>query len=355
MKKKILITGAGGVGGIGFARSLRDADSSFILYGLDANRFNLQRSETDKKVLVPNAKDPNYISILIRIAEETGADFLHVQTSHETLIVSENRDQLPCKIFLPNHETIKICSSKFSTYKLWQQAGIRVPQTMPIENEDDLKKAFVDIGAKLWLRFNVGSSGAGALPTSDFDVARSWINFQNGWGKFIASECLERRTVTFESIWKDGKLIVAQQRERLYWEHSNRIPSGVSGITGTSLSVDYKDVTDIALKCIESVDGFPNGILSVDFTYDKNGNPCPTEINAGRLMATHEFFTKAGLNMSMIIAQCVFGMPPDLHKKINPLPSGLVWIRCMDKLPILMKIDDINHSEKELKERIQLL
>jgi hypothetical protein len=341
MKKTVLVTGAGGVGGIAFARSLREASNDFFLCGLDSNRFNLQRAETDVKVLVPDAKDSGYIDALIKIVEELEIDYLHVQTSYETLIISEHREKIPCTIFLPSHETIKICASKLATFQLWQQAGIRVPKTILVRNEEDLLRAFRDIGDKLWLRFDVGSSGAGALPTTDFSMARSWIGFHNGWGKFIASECLEAETVTFESIWKDGELIVAQQRKRLYWEHSNRIPSGVSGITGTSLSVDYEDVTNIALECIHAVASSPSGVFGVDFTYDKDGTPNPTEINAGRLMATHEFFTRAGLNMPMILTQSAFDAPPDLDKKINPLPLGLAWVRGMDKLPKLVKFEDI--------------
>ncbi len=355
MKKVVVITGAGGTGGIAFARSLREAGHDFFLYGLDANRFNLQRAETDVKILIPNAKDPNYIDLLIKIIEETKADYLQVQTSHETLIISEHREKMPCKVLLPSHETIKICTSKFSTFQLWQLAGIRVPQTIFINNEEDLSRAFKDIGSKLWLRFDTGSSGAGALPTTDFDMACSWINFHNGWGKFTASECLERKTVTFESIWKDGELIVAQQRERLHWEHSNRIPSGVSGVTGASLSIDEGNITEIALKCIRTVDAFPSGALGVDFAYDKDGIPTPTEINAGRLMSTHEFFTNAGLNMPMILLQSAFGSPPDLDKKINPIPPGLIWLRGMDKIPILIKAEEVDIASDELKKRISLL
>jgi biotin carboxylase len=181
MKKTVVITGAGGVGGIAFARSLHEADTDFFLCGLDSNQFNLQRAETDEKILIPNAKAPNYIEVLIEILQEVKADYLQVQTSHETLIISENRKNIPCMVFIPSHETIKVCASKFSTFQLWQKAGIKVAQTIFINNEDDLSEAFKNIGKKLWLRFNIGSSGAGALPTTDYDMARAWINFHNGW------------------------------------------------------------------------------------------------------------------------------------------------------------------------------
>ena len=36
---------------------------------------------------------------------------------------------------------------------------------------------------KIWLRASsIGGGGKGALPTNDFDFAKSWINHYNGWG-----------------------------------------------------------------------------------------------------------------------------------------------------------------------------
>ena len=71
-------------------------------------------------------------------------------------------------------------------------------------------------------------------------------------------------------------------------------------------------------------------------TYDKNGVPNPTEINISRFFTTIRFFTEAGLNMPVIFKDlAIYGKKPELEKKINPLPDGLMWLRAMDRDPML--------------------
>ena len=54
----------------------------------------------------------------------------------------------------------------------------------------------------------------------DYDTARSWLEFQKGWGSFTAAQLLEPDSITWMSVWRDGELVVAQGRKRLYWELS---------------------------------------------------------------------------------------------------------------------------------------
>ena len=223
-------------------------------------------------------------------------------------------------------------------------------------SEDDLKSAFDRFGPKIWLRFTSGSAGRGSLPTSDFEEGRLWIEFRKGWGKFTAAECLDEQTVIWQSIWKDGELVVAQGRKRLYWEFASRAPSGVTGITGTGVTVSDPLVDDIALRAIKAIDPSPNGVFGVDLTYDREGVPNPTEINIGRFFTTHQFFTAAGLNMPYIFAQAGLDQPlPFIQRKINPLTPGLAWVRGMDILPVLTTEKHIEQSVWELESRRQKL
>jgi len=355
--KRILVTGAGGSPAVNFTRSLRAAPEKFYLVGTDSSKYYLHRAETDERYLVPGALDKDYLQILSEIIHETKAEFLHVQNDAEMEIISENREKLPIKLFLPSKETVRICLNKLESYKRWAEAGIKQPQTMLIHTEDDLKVAFEKFGNKIWLRDTTGAGGRGSLPATDYKVAKSWLDFKEGWGKYTAAECLEPNSVTWMSIWDEGKLIVAQGRERLYWELSKISPSGVTGATGGGVTVADPRVDEIAQKAILAIDKKPHGIFSVDLTYDNTGVPCPTEINIGRFFTTHEFFTRAGLNMPYIFAKMAFGESIEsigniiLEKKINPLPTGLVWIRGMDFLPILTTMEDLEKEVEKLKRR----
>jgi hypothetical protein len=350
---RVLVTGAGGSPATGFVRSLKSAPESYYTIGFDTNPYTLQRAETDERYLVPSVSDPDYLPVVLDILNQTQPDLLHVQISAEMIGISSIRNQLPCKTYLPSHETIVTCEDKYASFNSWNKAGIKVPGTMIINDPEDLKLAFQKFGPKLWLRFISGSAGRGALPTSDFEEARLWIEFRKGWGKFSAAECLEDQTITWQSIWKDGEMLVAQGRKRLYWEFANRVPSGVTGITGTGVTVSDPVVDDIALKSILAIDPKPNGIFGVDLTYDRNGIPNPTEINIGRFFTTHQFFTRAGLNMPHIFVMAGLDKPiPYISKKINPLTPGLAWVRGMDVLPVLTSESVIENSRRSLQERI---
>ncbi|OHA71304.1 MAG: hypothetical protein A3H01_01585 [Candidatus Wildermuthbacteria bacterium RIFCSPLOWO2_12_FULL_40_9] len=352
--KRILITGAGGSPSTNFVRSLRSVAEDFYLIGVDSNKYYLQRAETDEKYLIPDKDSPDYINILNQITVETKADFVHAQNSAELFVLSENREKLKAKCFFPNKETIRICNNKFESYKKWKEGKLPQPKTLFLNNEEDLRIAFNELGNQIWIRDVVGSGGRGSILSDNINTTKAWIDFKQGWGKFTAAEYLSPQSITWQSIWKEGELIVAQTRKRLYWELAKISPSGISGSTGGAITISDPGVDDIAQKTIFAVDRKPHGIFSVDMTYDKNNIPNPTEINIGRFFTTHEFFTRAGLNMPYIFIKIAFGETyPEIKNKINPLPENLVWIRGIDFLPIFTTLEEIEKYEKEYKKRFK--
>jgi len=150
--KRILVTSAGGSPAVNFTRSLRKAPEPFYLIGVDANKYYLQRAEVDERYLVPRASDPMYIPVIKAIIEETRADLLHVQHSQETPVISRNRDKLGVKTFLPTHRSVEICDNKLESFKYWQAAGIKVPETLLLESESDIDVALQKFGGRIWLR-----------------------------------------------------------------------------------------------------------------------------------------------------------------------------------------------------------
>ncbi len=354
--RRVLITNAGGALGLGFTRSLKASPEPFYLIGVDADKYRLQRAETHERHLVPRANDEDYIAILASIIEDTGAELVCPQLDPEVLAVSAARNSLEVRVFLPRHETIAACHNKYYSQQLWEQAGLPVPGTMLIRDEQDLLSAFRELGPRLWLRPVQGAGGRDSLPVSDLETARMWIEMKKGWGTFTAAQCLEQQSITWQSIWKDGELVVAQGRRRIYWEFGSRFPSGVSGITGTGETVSDPVVDETAMAAILAIDPRPHGVFSVDLTYDSGGVPNLTEINCGRFFTTHHFFTAAGLNMPLLYVKLAFGQElPPLPKKVNPLPPGLLWIRGMDTLPVLTDHTHVDRWEEELEKRREAL
>ena len=354
--KRILVTSAGGSPAVNFTRSLRKAPEPFYIIGVDTNKYYLQRAEVDERHLVPRAANPSYIPIIRQIIEETHPDLLHVQHSREVPVISRHRDELGVKVFLPEHSSVEICDNKLESFKCWKAAGLKVPETLLLESKSDIETAFEKFKGKIWLRAIVGSGGSGATPATDAEWAKSWVAAHNGWNKFSASQCLSPDSVIWQSIWKDGDLIVAQGRKRLYWEFGGKFLSGVSGITGGGCLVSDTIVDRIAQEAILAIDERPDGIWGVDLTYDDAGVPNPTEINVGRFFTTHQFFTEAGLNMAYIYVKIALGEElRDLPQVLNPLTPGLVWIRGVDFLPKLTTLEEIDRYENELQRRLQKL
>lgn len=343
--KRILVTGAGGSPSVNFTRSLRQSDEEYYIVGTDADKYYLQRAEVNARYLAPLASDEKYIDFLNYIIDKEKIEFVHAQNDVEVSFLSENREKINAKTFFPKKETVKILQDKFESFKIWEEAGIKVPATKIITRDIDLQELLDEFGGSMWIRATSGAGGRGSLPVHDVKTAKNWLDFHevNGsWdGKFTASELLQPETVTWMSLWKDGELVVAQGRERLYWELAKISPSGVTGATGTGVTYSDSELDDIARRAVLSVDSKPDGLFGVDMAYDRNKIPNPTEINIGRFFTTHQFFTDAGLNMPEIFVKLGYGEEvPELENNLNPLPEGLVWIRGMDFEPVLsdMKI-----------------
>lgn len=349
---KILIAGAGGAPSEGVINSLIRLNNEKII-GMGSEPTDVFLSNAEEKFLVPYADAENYKSSLLSLLTREKPNLVHFQNDLEIFHASMFRDDIHAtgaKTFMPPHDVIDTCVHKYKTYLKCAAAGITVPKNMMINNEDDLKLAFEQLGdesGKIWLRAtSIGGGGKGALPTNDFLFAKAWIERYDGWGEFCAAEMLTPETVTWLSIWHEGELVVAQTRIRKGWTHGNRTVSGVTGVTKVGQTFSDPDVDAIAIATIKAVTDKPHGIFGVDMTYDKNGVPNPTEINISRFFTTILFFTEAGLNMPEIFKDiALYGKFPNLDKKINPLPDGLLWLRGMDVKPVLTTSDELNKLE----------
>jgi carbamoyl-phosphate synthase large subunit len=307
-------------------------------------------ADTDERHVVPPGLDPNYRTAILDLLKRTKPDLLYVSHDYEVLAVSRLRDEilrLGVKVFLPNPETVEATVDKYRSYLTWREAGLPVPETVLVKSPRDLEDAFGSLGPRLWLRATTGGGGRGALPTESVEMAKLWIERFNGWGTFTAARCLTSRSVTWQSIWYEGELVVAQGRRRHAWSFADRTVSGVTGITRVAETCSDPEVDRVAQEAIRAADRRPHGIFGVDLTYDEEGRPNPTEINIGRFFTTILFFARAGLNMPEIY--CDLGLDakrPDLEQNINPLPEGLVWIRGMDVEPVLTTHEQLTELEQ---------
>ncbi|WHY76629.1 carboxylate--amine ligase [Neobacillus sp. WH10] len=349
--EKILITDVGLAPSENVIKSLNKSLIKEEIIGVARNPLHLITSKAQTKRHIPYeyVLGKDYKKSFLRILEKEKPGLAVIMNDKEILEISKFRDDinaLGTKLYIPRHGVIEKCTDKFESYKIWQAEGIKVPKTMIINDISDLKKALSNLGdkeGKVWLRATVGAGGRGALPTSNYEFAKNWIDTYKGWGTFTVSELLQStKTVTWLSIWYEGELVVAQTRKRNSWGFRNRNLSGVTGVTEVGETYSNEHVNRIAIDTIFAIDKKPHGIYGVDMTYDQNDIPNPTEINM-RLFTTCYFFTEAGLNMPEIYKDIILYQKfPILEKKINPLPDGLLWIRDMDREPLLTTEEEIH-------------
>lgn len=346
---RIWIGGAGGTMAHNVVRSLRESGRADTLIGASCSAADLLLAETDEKLLVPRSTDADYAEVLLARLAALRPDFLHVQHDLEVRAVSRLRtdiEELGVRLFLPAAATVERCVDKFASYRAFAAAGLRVPETMLVRTPDDLAEAFSRFGGRLWLRATVGGGGRGALPVDRLDFARVWIERFAGWGEFTAAAELSPNSVTWMSLWHQGELVVAQGRRRLGWKFAGRTLSGVTGITACAATCSDAAVDRIGEAAVRAVDSAPHGLFGVDLTYDANGVPNPTEINIGRFFTTILFFTRAGLNLPAIyLALGLDGVRPTLARRLNPLPDGLLWVRGMDREPVLSTVAELERLE----------
>lgn len=345
--KRIIITGCGGYAAIGFTRCLHQSEDKFFLVGTDCDERGVHFGLTDKKYVVPKASAKNYIDILNGIIEKHDLEFLYAQPSQEIIILSENRERLKARMCLPKKETILTCMNKYESQKRWVKAGVPTAETIFIKEEDDLERAFSDIGSPLWIRAISGSGGKGCLLVNGVDEARVWIEFNRGWNNFIASEYLPGRNMGCDMIFKEGNLICSQAKERLKYALEKANPMGITGTTGVLKTVSDLSINNLAERAVRAIDKNPNGVFSVDMKADKNGSLNITEINPGRFLSSSvHMFYKSNFLLPYYFVKLAYNEELPDFKKHNPLPPNHVIIRQLDVLPIIMEEKSLKSLKK---------
>lgn len=337
--KRILVTGAGGSKAINFVKSLRMAPERLYIVGTDCNKYHLELSNSDKKYLVPNCKDTKYVSVLNKIIKEEDVGMICPCPTIEVEAISERRDDIEARLFLPSRETIKLCGNKLRLNKVLGDNGVPVPESYQVKDEGDLETCLPKLLRKnlgqVWLRAIRGAGSRGALPVKDVDVAKAWIKYWSwkkrlGYGDFMLSEYLLGREYAFQSLWKDGELITSQARERLEYLFGDLTPSGQSSSYVVGKTVHNEKINQICTQAVEVFDGGASGVFCIDLKQNVNGIPCITEINAGRFFTTSNFLTEAGSNMPYYYVKLGYNEEMPQLPKYNAVPEGWYWIRVMD-------------------------
>jgi carbamoyl-phosphate synthase large subunit len=339
--KRVLVTGAGGPAGVNFVRSLRHADEPYAIIGTDLDAYHLEWPELDAAYISPRADDPGYIDFLNELIDREGIEFVHSQPEQEVRLLSERRDEIRARIFLPAAETVRICQDKHRSAEIWARAGIHETRSLLAATKDDLEEAAKRFGLPFWLRATHGAGGIGSTPAESVEAAWHWIQYWRLRGRdwdFVAQELLPGRNLAFTSLWNEGRLVCSQVRERLEYIYPHLAPSGITGTPSLAVTRHRADVNEIATQAVLALDPDATGVFCVDLKEDAGGVPRPTEINCGRFFTTSYFFTAAGVNIPHLYVKLALGEPITGLPPYDLLEEGLYWIRHID-CPAVLRTD----------------
>lgn len=347
MERRVLVPGAGGGMGNNLIRSLRAADPPLIVVGCHSDRFALKKSTADRNYLVHTSTHPDFAGSLRRVIRAEKIDLAIPNTDVDVRMVSRLRKRIPCRVFLPSHRVIELCQDKFRLTAFLESRGIAVPPTYPVSGRASIANAFRRVGRQpVWCRIRSGGGSRGAVPVRNPEQAWSWIRY---WEEmrgvpaesFTLSEYLPGRDFACQSLWKDGRLVLAKTCERLSYFGGETQPSGVSSIAALAKTVVAPHVVQVCAAAIRALDPRISGAFSVDLKENADGLPCITEINVGRFITMMNFFDLTGKhNMTVTYARLALDEPVEIQDPYDAV-EDCYFVRDGDTVPAIFRADEL--------------
>ena len=343
MKRTILVQGAGGGGGNNLIRSLRQSKLDLRILGSNCLPHAVAKSSADNTYLLPSSKEDSYLDALNRLIETEKIDLIIPNSDREVEMVSKYRDHIAARVFLPEDEIVQTCQDKHKLYLALSKVGIYMAPSQSLNSMEDIDEAFARLPKteKYWVRPRRGSGSRGATWVYNAEQAKKWISLWVDLRGYSASEFqisnfLPGRDYAFQSVWKDGKLVVAKMCQRLsYFMGANRL-SGMSSTPEIARTVRDDKALETIFRAVHSLTDRPHGNFNMDLKADTNGNMNITEINIGRFCMITTIFDSTGkVNTAEAYVKSAFGEDMAIDDPID-IVEGFMLIRELDTEPLIV-------------------
>src|SRR3989475_13288195 len=175
-KKRILVTGAGGIAGVNFVRAMRASRREYYVAGTDHSKYYIQFPDLQARYLTPRHDDQKFVGRISEIARKEGVEFIHPQPSSEALVLSARRRELPASVLLPPPKVMTVAQAKLETQKVLVAAGVAVARTRTVRRVSDVEGVFKALGSPLWVRARHGAGGRASPLCSSPGGAYHWFS-----------------------------------------------------------------------------------------------------------------------------------------------------------------------------------
>ena len=359
MEKHILITGMGDGGSNNLVRSLEKSCldlEKYTWFGSNLAPEIIAQSPLPlgQNFLLPPATDPDYPAALTQLVRDQRIDLVIPNNDREVAAISAIRDVLSCRTFLPDNQTVQACQDKVVFYNKLTAAGIPVAKSYPLERFSDIgrigKKITTD---RIWIRPKSGSGSKGATWVNNAQQAEYWINLWvslRGYKitDFTMSEFLPGRDYCFQSVWKNGRLLVCGLVERLsYLGGANRL-SNMSSSPSFAKTIRDDSALKTIFETVRVLSDRPHGNFSFDLKGRSDGRMCITECNIGRFCMITPIFDLVGrYNMAEMHVRAAFDEEPEHIENPIDIQEGYYLVRTLDNQPKIVSHEDLEAFENQ--------
>ena len=327
MPRRVLVLGAGGGAAINLMTGLGVALPGLVVVGAHHDPFILRKSTATRNYLLSSADGVDEVA---RVVRRERIDLVIPSSESEVKRLSDGRDALAGRLFLPAKTVIDLCHDKYELAVALARQNVPVPVSLAVTSTDSLDVVFDKLAtSRAWCRVRSGTGSLGAAPVVGPDQARAWIaHWETARGidptSFMVAEYLPGRDFFCQSLWRDGRLVLVKTCERISYFGGENSPSGVSSLYSLAKTVVDERVVDVSSRAVRALDAAPTGPFSVDLKENEDGVPCVTEINAGRIVmgmttigsiGAHDMaasYVRLGLGEALAIDD-PYDCPPDYY------------------------------------------
>ena len=344
----MLVLGAGSGFGNSVIRSLRAGGRGLVAIGAHDDRFALRKSTADRNYLIRPVDDPGFTTSVGAVVRESRVGLVIPTSDAQVAVLSRGRRRLGGTVFLPRPHVIARCQDKYALTRFLRARGVPAPRTYAVRDLAGVATTFARLSARtpVWCRIRSGSGSLGAIPDRTVAQARNWIRYWSDMRgvparAFTLSEYLPGRDYACQSVWEDGRLVLTKTCERLSYFGGGSQPSGVSSIAALAKTVVAPRVVEVCTAAVRALDPRVSGAFSIDLKEDARGEPCITEINAGRFITMLNLFDLAGRhNMTSVYVGVALGEPVRIPAPYDAV-EDFYFVRDVDTMPGIVHADQL--------------
>ena len=345
---RILVTGAGSGLGNNVMHSLRTAQPALTLIGCHDDRFELTKSTAERDYLIAATDHPGFAASVRRVIRRERIDLIIPAADADVAAVSRVRARLGCRVFLPSDRVITLSQDKYEVTRFLRRHGVPAPLTYPVRDLASVAAVFRRLprGPRVWCRARAGSGSLGAAPMRTAAHARAWIRYWRDHrdvpvSRFTLCEYLPGRDFGCQSLWRNGRLVLAKTWQRLAYFAGGSQPSGQSSTGSLVKTVVEPRVVEVCRAGVRALDPKTSGLYCIDLKEDVDGVPCITDVNVGRFSLSTGLYDLVGNhNMADVYVRLALGEDVDLGDPYDAVADHYL-VRDLDTLPQIVRSDDL--------------